>query len=219
MADPVKSDSIAGKLGAWIAVYGFYLFLAGWTYLDFYFAVFGINAKTLEFGLNDVIARGFTVLFDAGAWLSIVYLIVLGISVLVEALKKDSGVIYAFTAIILAVGFIPTYLIAKSAGVSRANQDRSEQTTLAHISFIEKSCSYQGKLVFIKSETLFINNLRPFPDGNATGPSCPIALKSKTELEKDQIDKNHQQIPQLWMLRTGDLQDIRIEHYQQKVEP
>jgi len=54
-----------------------FTFLAGWTYLDFYFAVFGINAKTLAFGLNDVITRGFTAVFDAGVWLSILYLIAL----------------------------------------------------------------------------------------------------------------------------------------------
>ena len=154
MNEAAKSEGIASKLGAWIVIYGIYLFLAGWTYLDYYFAIFGINAKWLKFELNDVIARGFTVLFDAGAWLSIVYVIVLGISLIVEIFKKKSGSGYAVVAIGLVIGFFPTYCISKHAGMESAKKDRGPTSTLATITFTQKGCTYRGKLVYINGETL-----------------------------------------------------------------
>ncbi len=209
MGDPAKSDGIAGKFGAWIAVYAIYLILADWTYLDSYFAVFGINAKSLEFGLDDVLARAFTVLIDAGFLLSIVYLAVFGVSVIVEAFKKDSGISYVITAILIVAGFVPTYYIAKSAGRDRANTDRGDRTKLAHLSFIEKGCSYHGKLVYLKGDTLYVYNLRPFPDNRAPGPNCPIALP----------DKEHQStIPQIWIIRNSELEDVRIDQYAKEAQ-
>jgi hypothetical protein len=216
MGDQSKTDSLVGKFGAWLGVYGIYLFLAGWTYLDYYFAVFGINAKWLEFGLNDVIARGFTVLFDAGAWLSIVYLVVFGLSLIVEAFKKDSGVSYVVATILLAAGLIPTYSIAKSAGISRATTDRGDKTTLATVIFTEKHCAYRGKLLYVKGETLFVYDLVAIADETARAKesdrACPI------QIEKP--DKSNQpSVPQLWMIRASDLEDVRIDHYDKEPKP
>jgi hypothetical protein len=216
MGKPANSDGIAGKFAAWIAVYGIYLFFAGWTYLDFYFAVFGISAKWLEWGLNDIIARGFTVLFDAGAWLSFVYLGVFGISLIVEALKKSSGISYAVVTILLAAGFIPTYLIAKSAGISRANIDRSDKTTLASITFTEKACSYRGKLVYLKGETLYVYRLIRLADSDAprkkANRTCPIEIGTSDQLVEPSV-------PQVWMIHTNDLEDVRIDHFDKEAKP
>ena len=55
MADQQKSESIATRFEYWFAIYAVYLFLAGWTYLDYYFAVFGASVGWLEFGLNDTL--------------------------------------------------------------------------------------------------------------------------------------------------------------------
>ncbi len=211
VAAPPESKAFSEKLAHWIALYAAYLFLAGWTYIDYYFGVFGINSRWLELGLNDTIARGFTVLFSSGAWLSFIYVCVLVVSLVVEIfLTKNSRAISALASIALVLLFIPTYCVARKAGIEQANTDRSAKTTLPTITFMQKLCAYRGKLVYVKTDLFYIYNL-----ANLSGGSSP----DKTHPCPIDIDGGSTSVPQLWLVRASDLADMRIVQYEKEAKP
>jgi hypothetical protein len=212
-ASPVESKALSEKFAHWIALYGAYLFLAGWSYLDYYLEVFGINSRWLELGANDTIARGFTVLFGVGAWLSGIYIAVLVISLVVEVfLKKRNRVVEAVAAMCLVLFLIPTFFVAKKAGIDQANTDRGAKTTLPTITFVQKLCAYRGKLVYVKGELFYIYNLANLPGGTIADKarSCPIDLDGGADSAA---------VPQLWLVRGNDLSDVRIIHYEKEAKP
>ena len=206
-----KAETLAGRLGPWLGIYVAYLFFAGWTYLDFYFAVYGINAQWLDLGVNDVIARGFVVLFDGGIWLSSVYLLILLLSLIADVLGMSNRLLNVILVFLLAIGFIPTYFIAKNAGVASANIDRSGQTHLASITFSDGGCVYRGDLVYLKGDALYVNDLKLVSSSDhspSTGHACHIQVVAETS-----------EIPQLRLIRLTEIQDVRVVHYSREVRP
>jgi len=228
MPDQQKAESIASRFEYWFAVYALYLFLAGWTYLDYYFAVFGASVSWLELGLNDTLAQGFIVLFGTGVWMSCVYLIVLLIALILEIFVKDnSRFISTIATLVLVVMFVPAYYIAKGAAVSQANIDRGPKTTLPTVTFSEKGCTYRGDLLHAKGGLLYVHNLVRVADttpksagkvpvtasaGQAREQPIPAALP-KCPIEAQETSGT---IPQLWLVRVDDLEDVRIVHYQKE---
>ena len=231
MTEPAKSESIATRFEYWFAIYAVYLFLAGWTYLDYYFAVFGASAGRLEFRANDTMARGFTVLFGTGVWMSVVYLAVLLVSLLVEIFLTSKGRLVSTVAtLVLVIMFIPTYCIARRAGIRQANIDRGATTMLPTVTFADKGCTYRGDLLYAKAELLYVHNLVNVPDvtagdsmnSGATRGSVQARTKLNTKpIPKCPIDvgESSGMIPQLWLVRLDGLEDVRIVHYQKEVRP
>jgi hypothetical protein len=231
MTEEAKSGSIATRFEYWFAIYAVYLFLAGWTYLDYYFAVFGASAGWLEFGLNDTLARGFTVLFGTGAWMSVVYLIVLLVSLIVEIFLTGSGRLVSTVAtLLLVIMFIPTYCIARHAGIRQANIDRGSTTMLPTVTFSDKKCTYRGDLLYAKGGLLYVHNLVNVLDATATDGMNSAATKGTVQAETKpsatsipkcpiEVGKSSGMIPQLWLVRLEGLEDVRIVHYQKEVRP
>jgi hypothetical protein len=202
-ANPLSGDTagLAARFAHWMALYAAYLFVAGWTYLDHYFRVFGISPRWLELGVDDTVTRGFAVLFGAGQALTWIYLTALAIAILVEYFfPARSRPINTAAAIALVLLFVPTYLVSRRAGISAANTDRSDKTTLPTVTFAQQQCSYKGKLVYLRNDTLFVSTLQQI-EPSSTGP-CPIAPPAGMG-----------GVPQLWLLRSTDLQDVRVTHY------
>lgn len=211
-------ESIAGKFGHWFAIYGAYLFLAGWSYLDYYFKVFGIDSRFLDIGFNDIVATGFAVLFGTGKWLSLIYLGILTVSLVMEIfIEEKSRARDMAAATLLVFLFIPTYLSSREAGREQANTDRGKGTKLATIEFNEKACSYRGKLLYVKGELLYVHDLKDITGDDA---------KKKTESQKlrkercpIELDSEPSPVPQLWLVRASDLSDVRVIHFEQEAKP
>jgi len=231
MTEQAKSESIATRFEYWFAIYAAYLFLAGWTYLDYYFALFGASAGWLEFGLNDTLARGFTVLFGTGGWMSVVYLVVLLVSLFVEIFLTSRGRLVSTVAtLVLVIMFIPTYCIARRAGIRQANIDRGSTTMLPTVTFSDKGCTYRGDLLYAKGELLYVHNLVKVPDAtvddNMNSAAARGSVQARTKLDSTPIPKcpievgeSSGMIPQLWLVRLDGLEDVRIVHYQKEVQP
>jgi hypothetical protein len=142
-----EKEGLSAKFGHWIALYAAYLFLAGWSYSKGYFKLFGIDTGWLDLGFNDTVARGFTVLFDAGMWLSVIYLVIFLLSLIVEVIKRESSrIVNAVVAVLLVLFFPCVYGIAFKAGVQAASGDRSDKSKLPTITFTAGPCDYRGKL-------------------------------------------------------------------------
>lgn len=210
MASPAKplpdvtqeKEGLSAKFGHWIALYAAYLFLAGWSYLKGYFKIFGIDTGWLDLGFNDTVARGFAVLFDAGKWLSIIYLVIFLLSMIVEVLsRKSSRIVNALVAVLLVFFFPCIYRIAGNAGIQNAEADRRDRSKLPTITFTAGSCDYRGKLVYIKSDLFYISNLAYLPSESSLSP-CPFDLTGASG-----------QIPQLWLVHSSELKDVRVMFY------
>jgi len=202
-----EKEGLSAKFGRWMAVYAAYLFLAGWGYLTEYFAVFGVKRGSVEFGFEDTIAEGFSLLFGRGAWwLSLVYVLILVLAVLIEVVWKKPGRMVDAGVILCLVLFFPlTYLIATRAGTNQAVADRGPRTTLPTIAFTAPPCDYRGKLVLIKGELLYIYDLQYLR--KAAG--CPFDLPEPATSS----------VPQLWLVRHADLKDTRVIHYGKGAQP
>ena len=202
-----NAEGLASKLGHWSAVYAAYLFLAGWSYIKFYFHVFGIDSNWLELGLNDTIAEGFSVLFGAGYYLSMIYLFVFLVSVGVEVYAKPRRWLETAVALALVFLFPATFFTARRAGIQQADNDRGKRTSLPTVTFSVSSCDYKGKLVYLKGELLFIYRVSylTVPENAA---SCSIDVTQTSE-----------EVPQVWIARSGELKDMRVTHYQEEAKP
>jgi hypothetical protein len=195
-------DGLATKLGHWTALYAAYLFLAGWAYLRSYFGVFGIDTGWLDLGLNDTVAHGFTVLFGTGAALSFVYLTILLLSFGIEVffVKRGRGVDLGVVFCLVAI-FPVTFWLARAAGINQARIDRGDKTSLPTIDFVAGACTYKGKLVYVKGEAFYVHEMTYLVQPK--GPeSCPFNLDGVSPT-----------VPQLWLVRSGDLKDVRVIHY------
>jgi hypothetical protein len=205
MAD---KEGLATKFGHWTAVYGAYLFLAGWSYLKFYFRVFGVDTSWLDLGFNETIARGFSVLFGTGAYLSIIYLVVFVVSVCVEVFSKSRNRFLETAIPLFLVTLFPaTYFVARLAGIEQANSDRGNQTSLPTLTFAAAACDYGGKLVYVKGELFYIYNLAYLSASQSSAP-CPFDVTNAS-----------QTVPQVWIVRSQELKDIRLVHYQKEAKP
>ncbi len=200
---PAEKEGLSAKFGHWMAMYAAYLFLAGWGYLTAYFAVFGMERGSVEFGFEDTIAEGFSLLFGRGAWLSLVYVTILVLALLIEVTLKKPGRFVDAGVILCLVLFFPlTYVIATRAGTSQAKIDRGPRTTLPTIAFTAPPCTYRGKLVLVKGELLYIYDLHYLPS-TRKAEGCPFELP----------DAATPSVPQLWLVRQADLKDTRVIHY------
>lgn len=197
-----QKEGISSKFAHWMALYAAYLFLAGWSYLKSFFHVFGIDTRWLDFGLNDTIAQGFTVLFSTGVWLSVVYLVIFLISLILEVLSTQRPRWLNTVAVVCLVLLFPaTYWIASRAGIDRANTDRSDQTSLPTIVFTSGKCDYRGKLVYVKGDLFYVAKL-VYANKPADGVSCTPDLSGGPA-----------RVPSIWVLKTADLSDINIVYY------
>jgi hypothetical protein len=108
-------------------------------------------------------------------------------------------------SLVLVVFFPVTYCVARYAGVDQASTDRGSRSTLATLAFTAGSCDYEGKLVYVKGDSLYVHQLKYLPSSTKSA-SCPF----------DPIGSDND-VPQLWLVRLSDIKDARIIHYGRKI--
>ncbi|HVI08857.1 MAG TPA: hypothetical protein VND65_11250 [Candidatus Binatia bacterium] len=201
-------QGLSDKFAHWMALYAAYLFLAGWGYLRNFFWVFGVDAGWLDLGVNDTIAQGFSVLFGTGWLLSAVYLLVFFLSLATEVWWSTHGKkLDTFVAVVLVLLFPVTFWVARCAGIAQANKDRSDKTSLPTITFTSSKCSYRGKVVYIKSEALYVFDL------------AYLEVPQKPDECRFDLSGVSAAVPQLWLMRAPDMSDVRVVHYAKEAIP
>jgi hypothetical protein len=86
--DPTKETSLPSKLTGLLPLYLVYFFLAGSTFLGYYYRSFGLSTRTLDFSLTEVLMKSFVLVLDLNNLLVIIYLILFLLPLLAELSEK-----------------------------------------------------------------------------------------------------------------------------------
>jgi hypothetical protein len=166
------------KVSQYLGLYVIYVFLSGWAFGDFYLRDLGLSPRWLDLSLSDVLVSGFTILFTGGKWLWPFYLMVLLIPILVEVSSWGNRASVRVVSTILLVALLfPIYLISRTAGVQQARIDKSANSRLPVVTFSSKDGKkYVGKLLYLKSGTYFIREVRAIDSPDADDASSGLTL-------------------------------------------
>jgi hypothetical protein len=189
--------STASKL---LALYAVYVFISGWSFLDYYYRYYGVDTRWLDLTTYDILIKGFTVLFTGGWPLWPLYILLIALPLIAE--RKVPNRIWSVLAItvVLLLILLGVYLVSRAAGERMAQIDKSDKTTLPSVIFRSKitRLQYHGKLLGFRSGTYFIHGLALVP-GQQSAPldvsETPLALE-------------------LSMLRSEDISDVTIGEHQ-----
>jgi len=142
-----------------LPLYLVYVFLSGWTFLDYYFRFFGLNPRWLDLSFYDTLVKGFTILYTGGELLWPVYIAVLVLPFAFDGCLKDRHWVFSklLPAVILFLLIVPVYCISREAGISQARFDKGDRSRLPSIIFTVHGQDYHGKLLMLKGGTYFIH--------------------------------------------------------------
>jgi|SRR5713226_4147582 len=168
MPEDKNGSGVLSNIVKLLPVYAVYIFIAGWTYSDFYFRSFGVNPRWLDIDFHDSLTKGFTILFGGGGAkrLGLVYLLMLIVPLVVEILHevKNHPIVRRVLELVLVAalaGLLPlTYCISRKAGISQAKLDKSDQSMLPTINFSVNKHPYIGQLLFMKNGMYYIHNVQ-----------------------------------------------------------
>jgi len=103
---------------------------------------------------------------------------------------------------------------SRHVGIDEANTDRDSRTRLSTVLFTSGPCKFHGKLVALSGEVLYAQDIvademsvgsrEKTADGGGVEPLC----KSSTP-----------DVPQLSVIRIGDVKDLRVLHYERQAKP
>lgn len=176
-----------------LPVYAVYVFIAGWTFNDYYFRYFGVNPKWLDIAFHDTLTKGFTILFAGGGLkLGLLYALMIGVPLVAEGsleLQKHNRIRIVLKIILIAAltAILPLiYWISRAAGINQAKTDKGSQSTLPTVSFTSNKHQYRGHLLFMKSGTYFVHNVD---------------------------EKDESEVQELSIFRAEDVSDIRVVEF------
>jgi hypothetical protein len=160
-----KDNGLITKLAQLSAIYVVYVFLSGWTFFDYYFREFGLDPRWLDLPIQEILVKGFTILFTGGTWLWLIYPILLvGPAVVDEtpSLRRQVWIRAALPLLLLAV-LVGVYFASRRAGIEEAGIDKGPRTRLTLIMFSKRG---QGppEANAVHSER-FAANVLAFRDG------------------------------------------------------
>jgi len=158
-------DGILSNVVKLLPVYAVYVFIAGWTFSDYYFRYFGVSPRWLDIAFHDTLTKGFTILFGGGGlklWL--VYGLMLAVPLVAEGSRElNHNLIRKVLEIILIVALaviLPLiYWISREAGINQAKIDKGSQSLLPTVSFTVNKHQYRGHLLFVRNGTYFVHNV------------------------------------------------------------
>lgn len=141
------TEGLMAKLTQLSALYVVYLFISGWTFFDYYYREFGIDPRWLDLPLQEILMKGFTILFTGGWWLWPIYLAMIVGTITVDeipAIHKRVPTRPAVAAI-LFVALIGVYFVSRSAGSAEAKIDEGSGSRLPLITFSQKADTGSAK--------------------------------------------------------------------------
>ncbi len=160
------SDGILSNVVKLLPVYAVYVFIAGWTFSDYYFRYFGVSPRWLDIAFHDTLTKGFTILFGGGGLkLWVVYVLMLAVPLGAEGSRElqNHNLIRRALEIILIVALaaiLPLiYWISREVGINQAKIDKGSQSSLPTVTFTVNKHQYSGHLLFVRNGTYFVHNV------------------------------------------------------------
>jgi len=170
MPEEPEKGGLVSAVAQLLVVYGIYVFISGWAFLDYYFRYFGLDTRWLDLSTPEVLIKGFTVLFSHLWWvLWPIYVLLFTVPLIVERkLQKSFGVALAVVVFMLLMLF-PIYLVSRSVGEDMAIVDKSVNSTLPAVTFTDNTSKlqYHGRLLGFRSGTYFVHGAGLIPGQNA----------------------------------------------------
>jgi len=175
MEDRKANSGIVTQVTQLFALYVVYVFLSGWTFLDYYFREFSVDPRWLDLPPQELLVKGFTVLLTHGWWLWPIYAAMLIVPLIVDArpgLQKRVSA-RVITSMILFVALFGVYFASRSAAVAEAENDKSVHTHLPVILFSRKppcpaprsdaqpTCDYTGNVLAIRNGVFYVHHSTP----------------------------------------------------------
>ncbi len=159
------SAGILSNVVKLLPVYAVYIFIAGWTFYDYYFRYFGVNPRWLDIAFHDTLTKGFTILFGGGGlklWL--VYGLMLAVPLVAGGSRKLNHnlirrVLETILIVALAVILPLVYWISRDVGINQAKIDKGSQSSLPTVNFTVNKHQYCGHLLFVRNGTYFVHNM------------------------------------------------------------
>jgi len=166
-----------------LPLYLVYVFLSGWTFLDYYFRDFGVNPRWLDLSFYDTLVKGFTILYTGGKLLWLVYLAALVLPVAVDGSLKGRhwALSKLLPAVVLFALIFPVYYISQEAGISQARVDKGDRSRLPPVNFTVRGQDYHGKLLLLRGGTYFIHKVAKIRE-DATGANLQVSVYRAEEL-------------------------------------
>lgn len=178
-ADEKKPRTVVGNIAALVGFYAIFVYLAGWTFFDYYFRTFGLYTRWIDISIPETLMKGFVILFEGGGLLWPIYLFVLLVPVLFEVFPKlQKHTISQIVFAVLLLACLPlTYLISRSVGLRTAKNNQGSTTELPFIRFAGKCGNFSGRLLYVKEGVFYIHDLKTDPQSPpgepCLGPSTP----------------------------------------------
>jgi len=191
-------DRTVASGGSWLShisqllgLYLVYVFISGWAFSDAYCRNFGLNPRWIDFSSYDILVGGFTVLFLGGSWLLPFYALAFSMPFLLDLSpwNKRAEVKIPLLLLLVAVLF-PIYLLSHRAGNLQAEIDKGPKSRLPVITFsTANGRKHRGKLLFFKSATYFLRNVKSVdpPDPNETSDSLELSIFRAEELQEVKV--------------------------------
>lgn len=135
------TEGLMAKLAQLSALYAVYLFISGWTFFDYYYREFAIDPRWLDLPLQEILMKGFTILFTGGWWLWPIYLFMIVGTLIVDeipAIRRRSPA-RPLVAAILFVALIGVYFASRAAGSGQAQVDKGDSSRLPLMTFSRKA--------------------------------------------------------------------------------
>jgi hypothetical protein len=188
MATSESDRGFIAKLTQLFAVYVIYVFVSGWTFLDYYFREFGVDPRWLDFPVQETLVKGFTVLFTNGLWLWPIYATMLIVPLLVDGIPQLRRRVSAriIASCFLFVTLVGVYFASRSAATAEARIDKSPQTRLPVIIFARKppcpspsagtqpTCEYIGTTLAVRNGLLYLHHVTT--RDKQDGPSLAVSV-------------------------------------------
>jgi hypothetical protein len=170
-----EGKGLVSKLTQFFPLYVIYLFLSGWTFFDYYFREFQLDPRWLDLPAQEILVKGFTVLFTGRYWLLSIYVLVILGPIIVDEYpsihKRIPGRIVV--TVILFGALIGLYFASKSAGIAEANIDKGPLTRLPLITFSQKAqagaaaaakVDYAGNVLAFRTGVYYLHNVKNLKD-------------------------------------------------------
>jgi hypothetical protein len=200
--DDNKPSTVIGKISGLVGLYAVFVFLSGWTYLDYYYRSFGVATRWLDLSVPEILTKGFVILFDGGEWLWLIYIFILVVPLCFEVFPRFRA--HTVTQLVVAIVMLSclplTYYIARNAGTAAAKVSQGRSSTLPDVRFTTKCGVHVAKLLFLRENSYYLHDVQYFNKRNPVPNDC---------LEPSDPQKAHE----LTILRSEEVTDIKIGEY------
>jgi hypothetical protein len=171
-----ETNTVVSKLSSLVGLYAIFVYVSGWTYLDYYYRSFGLYTRWIDISLPETLMKGFIILFEGGQCLWFIYLFIVVVPVLFEVFPQVRRYVAAqLTVALIMLACLPlTYYIAKSVGMKAAQRNKSELSALPEVSFTVGCRRYVGKLLFAKDGVYYIHDSLVLGRTSESDPKCEI---------------------------------------------